>query len=520
MIGLLAALTLVSLLAPPAATAADDGVTLDVAMELKTDGSMGITSTITVPAGGSAVDALPLDVPVEGNRTQHFTVGDLHTHGGAEATVDGRTLAVSAPAGRSTVRYSVRGSVADGTDRQQLTWPLVAGWNRPVSRLTASFASTGTPDSPICAYGRVGERRLCTLTQTNASGQVTMQNGRLDAGAVAVFTTLLPAGTVTPTAEFSTEVPPAARPVVPAWILAACVVVGALLASTAYLRRRADEAVASSSSPAELVVRQDDQLVFASPDGVLPGHVGVVSGGAVRPSDIGATVLDLAVRNHLWVAELPGDFQISRRAPLSDVSRYERAVVDALLPDGAETVLASELAGGARSIPLHGAADEIRADAVTHGWVRKRRPLELAGGVLVACGLVAAAVLALVGPLGGAFYAAAVAAVGAGVWGHGRLLPARTSSGSRLASALTGMRGYLESGGLLRLDDADRAMLIGRALPYAHASGILRGWLTTWAPTQHAVDWYRPLSPEAGLAGVATLAALLDGIAATTVRAD
>ncbi|MDF2822647.1 MAG: hypothetical protein K0R68_55, partial [Mycobacterium sp.] len=105
---------------PPAH--ADAPFTLDLTLDVADDGTLQVTQTTTVPDGATATSQLPLQIAVEGNRTQHFSVSDISTEGGAQAAVDGDTLALSAPAGTSTVRYTVSGTVSDGPDLQQFTW--------------------------------------------------------------------------------------------------------------------------------------------------------------------------------------------------------------------------------------------------------------------------------------------------------------------------------------------------------------------------------------------------------------
>lgn len=200
----------------PAARADTPAITLDVKLDLNADGVLAVTTTAAVPQGASAVGTVPLQVPVEANRTQHFAVSDIAADGGASAAVQGDALVISVPGGTSTVRYSVRGTVADGTDLQQFTWVIAAGWSAPIEKLTGRFSSpTAKPDSPICAYGQIGVRRLCSLTQTDLDGSVSFQNNNLASGDVAVFSVLLPADTATATAEFTptvTEAGPARTP--------------------------------------------------------------------------------------------------------------------------------------------------------------------------------------------------------------------------------------------------------------------------------------------------------------------
>lgn len=510
----------------PVAGAEGDGVRLDVALDLKTDGSLSVNTTITVPEGQSAADRLPLDVPVEANRIQHFHLDGVTATGGAEAAVEGRTLRISAPAGTSTVSYTVHGSVADGPDVQQFTWVLAAGWSAPIQTLTGTYVSpSAAPDSPICAYGTLGVRRLCSLTQIDPQGQVTFRNDNLPTGNVAVFSILMPAGTATATAQFDAVTASAAEPardrsgVV---AIAAGMLAALGLAGFGWLRRRADAVAHTAGATASLLVPRNGEVVFASPDGVLPGQIGALTTGRARPADIGATILDLAVRNYLWIAELPGEtaeHQISRRAPLdAAVTGYERAVLDAILPGGRENVIASELSY--RPVDLVAARDGIVASVAAGGWIRRRTArLEWVGFGLLGTGALAAVGLAAAGISPAGAFAAAL--LGAGLAVAGRLQPSRTRSGSRLAAAVVGMRQYLAELNPAEVNPAGQPVLFERALPYAHALGQLGSWLAGWGAAQPArVEWYQPAGDRPLPAGLLALAATLDGVAAHSEAAQ
>ncbi|WP_019203631.1 DUF2207 domain-containing protein [Tsukamurella sp. 1534] len=520
-----AAATLIALLATllgaaPAAADPND-VTVDNTLELREDGSLAVTTVITAPAGRAVAQRLPLSVPVENNRTQHFTVSDTKAENGTATAADG-ALQVSAPGGRTTVTYVVRGTVSDGPDLQQFTWPVAAGYTADIATMTASFtAPTPQPDSPLCGVGQVGERRMCTLTQTDASGRVSMQQNGLPQGKIAVFTTLLPAGTVTADARFSTTEATAGSQRSTGGLVVLSIATVLALAAIGYavLRRRADAAAAGSAGPtADPVVPSGSGTVFASPDGVLPGQVGALLDARVAPSDIGATVLDLAVRGYLWIAELPGgDFQISRRAPLDGaVTAAERAVVDAVLPGGAETTTTSELAGGARRVEFAAARAAIRAEVAERGWVRGKSWAPWAFA-LAGVGAAAALVCAFMGS--GVLYALAVLVLALGLAAALLALPGRTVAGSRLAAGVGGMRAYLISENVASRQATERSILFERAIPYAHAFGDLRAWLGTWGGTATApLDWYR--SAHGPVSGLATLSALLDGIAAQAAASE
>jgi hypothetical protein len=430
------------------AYAEPSGVTVDTTLDLSDDGSLAVKTVITAPQGRAVAQRLPLDVPVEGNRTQHFAVDAVKADNGTASVADG-ALQVAGQGGVTTVTFTVRGTVADGPDLQQFTWPIAAGYSVALDKLTMRFGSpTPAPDSPICGIGQVGERRMCSLTQTDASGTVTSQQNGVPLGKVAVFTTLLPAGTVKADARFTaTGGAETERDTGGLIALSVAAVLALALGGFAFLRRRADEAAVRSAGPtADLLVTGGGAPAFASPDGVLPGQIGSLLDGRTAPSDFGATVLDLAVRGYLWIAKLPGgDFQISRRAPLdAAVTAAERAVVDALLPDGAETTTAAQLAGGARPVDLTAAGEAASESLVARGWIRSgsAKSRVAAAFAVAEVGAIAAVVCAFVGV--GVLYALAVLILGLGLTVAALLLPSRTVSGSRLAAGVGGMAPVLD----------------------------------------------------------------------------
>lgn len=515
---------------------ADTPFTLDLTLDVRDDGTLQVTQTTTVPDGATVTSEQPLQIAVEGNRTQHFSVSDISTEGGAQASVDGETLSLSAPAGTSTVSYTVSGTVADGPDLQQFTWVLAAAWSEPIAELTGTFGSpTAAPDSPICAYGQIGVRRLCSLTQTDHSGgTVSFQHNNLSAGDVAVFSVLLPADTVPATAEFTATVAEGGEPS-PAGqgggpglvaVTVATVLAGAAVAA-AWWRRRSDRIAAQSITDQPNLLSPDGTSgVFTSPDGVLPGQIGMVMGGAARPSDIGATVLDLAVRNYLWLAEIQRDgnepdFQISRRADLDDaVTAYERAVVDAVLPDGRQSILLSELTGAPAAVDLRRVRTELARSIASRGWIRHWRTAQTVGLWLLGIGTAATLVLyaAGVSPL----FGVAAAILGAGIAAAALLLPSRTPRGSRLTAALGGLRLHLSNVDPTRVDAAAAPVLFERALPYAQSVGHLQPWLARWDYTgPQALEWYQPSTDSnPPLVRLPGLTATLDGIAGQSLAAQ
>lgn len=214
-----------------------------------------------------------------------------------------------------------------------------------------------------------------------------------------------------------------------------------------YLRGRDAAALASEVGSVSVLVRdQSGRVAFASPDGVLPGQVGTVVDEHVDVVDVTATVIDLAVRNYLWISEVRQedgfghDWQIVRRNPVDDsLSGYEKAVCEALLPQGTDAVSVSQLRG--RQIDLARVRERLYADVVEKRWFARRPDAERnlfwwAGIVLAVLGVAATVVLALT--VGNALFGLAVAVGGVALAVGARSMPARTKRGSELLEHVRG----------------------------------------------------------------------------------
>lgn len=84
--------------------------------------------------------------------------------------------------------------------------------------------------------------------------------------------------------------------------------VGLALVGALYLRRGRDAVVprgAGSAGWQPLSADDAGRVAFAAPGGVHPGEIGTVADEYVDSVDLAATVLDLAVRNYLWIADQP-----------------------------------------------------------------------------------------------------------------------------------------------------------------------------------------------------------------------
>ncbi|MCA1655130.1 MAG: DUF2207 domain-containing protein, partial [Pseudonocardiaceae bacterium] len=269
-------------------------------------------------------------------------------------------------------------------------------------------------------------------------------------------------------------------------------------------RGRDARALATDVGPVELLMSgEDGRVAFASPDGVLPGEVGTVVDERVDVADVTATVVDLAVRNYLWIRDAgQDDWRLVRRNPPDEsLTDYERAVHTSLLGDADEVSL-SELK--ARAVDLSAVRDAMYADVVSREWFARRpdhdRSLwSLVGVLLAVLGAVATVVLALT--VGHALLGLALVAGGLGLALGARMMPARTSRGSVLVQQVRGLLSYLRTTEPTTIPAADREMVLSRSLPYAVVLGEASGWTARFADLDTSADgtpgiyWYETDTP-------------------------
>ncbi|MFD1152027.1 DUF2207 family protein, partial [Saccharothrix hoggarensis] len=261
-----------------------------------------------------------------------------------------------------------------------------------------------------------------------------------------------------------------------------------------YLRGRDARALAGAVGPVNVLVTDGaGRVAFASPDGVLPGQVGTVVDEHVDVVDVTATIVDLAVRNYVWVEEVDGhDWRFVRRNEADQsLSGYERAVYDTLLPAGVDAVLLSELRG--KRIDLSRVRDELYADVVAKNWFARRPDAERnlwwwAGVGLGLLGVALTVVLALTGAA--ALFGLVVVVAGVALVLGARSMPARTKRGSVLLEHVRGLRGYLSTVTPQDIPDADREMVFSRSLPYAVVLGETERWLAAFAGTRTGLYWF------------------------------
>nr|WP_089949564.1 DUF2207 domain-containing protein [Lentzea xinjiangensis] len=476
-------------------------VSAEVRMKLERDARLSVTETVHVPEGRTVKRTVPLRLAVGNDLERQYQVTDAKVGGRGSADVGDDRFSVTLEGGEATLTYTVVGAVAPVGDALEVRWQVAGGWDTELDKVAVSFSAPDSPTSVNCLAGPVGSSQPCTSADLADGKGVRAQEIKLAAGERVDVAIGLSAGVVPPNAVVVEQSGLAAAfaltPVSGAALGGLLVLLLGGVALLWYLRGRDAAALASEVGAISVLVRdQDGRVAFASPDGVLPGQVGTVVDEHVDVVDVTATVIDLAVRNYLWIAEVRQedgfghDWQVVRRNPAdSSLSGYERAVYETLLPQGVDAVTVSELRG--KRIDLAAVRDELYTDVVEKRWFVRRPDAERSlfwwvGVVVAVLGVVATVVLALT--IGNALFGLAVAVGGVALAFGARSMPARTKRGSELLVHVRGLRGYLRGVTPDDVPEDDRELVFSRSLPYAVVLGETERWLAAFG--QQDLYWY------------------------------
>ncbi len=441
----------------------------EIQLKVQRDGSLSVVEAISVPDGVTMDRRVALRVAAPHDRDRVYGVRDVVLEGRGTASVDEDAFTVHLTSGTSLVRYTVDGAVAG----DRVTWELAGGWTAELKFLRASFAAPKIPTAVDCVAGDLP----CAAAQIDHAGLTRFSQQNLAAGQRMTATVELPPGTV-PTNEVLVPAKTIAgafvltTPVVWAWAAFAALLL--LLTTLVLATRRAHFHGKVPTSDAHFHGKGRGE--FASPEGVLPGHVGVLLRGRAGPLDVAATVLDLAVRNYVWVSE--GGSRLTRRNPADEhLSPFERAVFEAVLPE--DTVTLAELRQRHVEVPRA----ELDADLVRRGWFATRR-LHRAGIRIVCYGVFLTVLLALT--VGYAQLGVILALAGVAAVATSAALPARRRAGAEVARRLRGVTATRAKD----LDKPQRELVFSRGLPYALALGELGPWVAGFDGLEHPPPVY------------------------------
>jgi len=457
-VNLVALLTIPVLAANPVVTQDQPALpglpqSVEVALKVQRDGSLSVTEAVSVPRDTSMTRTIPLRTKADDGHDRLRNIRDIQIEGAGNAESGNDQVTFYLRGGTSVLRYTVDGTVGASLGVENVTWDVAGGWDTRLELVRATFAAPAIPDALTCLAGPPDSTTHCAAAQIDHSGLTRVSVSKLDPGARVQLTAELPGGTVPATERLEPTSPFAASaPVWWAWL--AFAVLSLISALTVFTLRRRDRQP-GRAVPVDLL----DDGRFSSPEGVLPGHLGLLLTGRVTPLDLAATVLDLCVRNYLWVSEAaPGDWVLIRRNPPDKyLTAFERAVYTAAVPKESARLHEVREAG----------VRELTADVVRRRWFFRKRDL---GPRLIAYGAFLTVLLAFT--VGYAQLGLVLITVGLVATVAVRLLPARRKAGLDVRDRLLGLNAKL-----LTMAPPRDELLFSRALPYAYALGEADAWL-------------------------------------------
>ncbi|MEC3978805.1 DUF2207 family protein [Amycolatopsis sp. H20-H5] len=450
----------------------------EIQLKAERDGSLSVIEAISVPADATMTRRVPLRVADEQDRDRVYGVRDVVLEGAGSAQVADDVFTVRLAGGTSVLRYTVDGAVSQADGVERVTWELAGGWDTDLKLVRASFAAPSIAAAVDCFAGRPGTDFHCGAAQIDHAGLTRFSQQNLPAGQRMQIRVELPGGTLPVTARLVPSATVAGAFVLTApvgWAWLGFAVALLAWAGCVWFARRRD-ARPGDPLPVEPFSAGDEEAAFASPEGVLPGQVGLLLSGRADAVDLAATVLDLAVRNYLWVSEADGDWVLTRRNPPDEhLTGFERAVFAVILPGDTESISLAELRRngvGPRQV-----REELYGDVVGRGW-RSSGKLAKAGARVVFYGLFLTVLLMFT--VGYAQLGMLLALAGAAVAAGGRWLPARRRAGAQLGRRLLGLAERLGATRAKTVPKPRREMVFSRALPYALALGELDHWLSAF----------------------------------------
>jgi hypothetical protein len=377
-------------LVAPQARAADQADTLDIQAALTDEGLLNVTQTLHFTAAPDTVSQVfAVSVDQGDGRNLVYELTEL------TATADGAPLAVDAPAKSGqvsvtlatagaqdvTLSYTVRGATQlNPDDSIRAGWDFLQGLSVGVAQVTGRLELPPGVKSYFCEGGVPGATEVCGTWQGGVHGSLALSftDGPRAAGDVVTAGAQFRPGSVPVTAAYETRWS-LSRAFSLGWsrvgLAAGITALGGLALFGVYRRGRQR----LTATPAELAVLAPDAAGYATftvRDGLRPGLAGTLIDQSVDPSDVLATLLDLAVRGHLRITELPRandsaapDWTLARRDSADPLEDYEAALLEAVAPAGRATPVSG--LGDAITPAIARVQEALYRRVVEAGWLAR-----------------------------------------------------------------------------------------------------------------------------------------------------
>ncbi|MDP9334893.1 MAG: DUF2207 domain-containing protein [Actinomycetota bacterium] len=417
-----------------------------------------------------------------------------------------------------TIRYSIEGAARTFADHQELYWDAIGNqWPVAIDRASVTVIGPAPISNVACSAGAPGSRLACAGASARGNS-ATFSQTDLGPGTGLTIVVGVPSGSIVPDPQpilerrrtLADAFDVRANTLFPA-IVVALLTMGSVLwlawrrgRDRRYAGSAVDAAFGNESGAEEPVGigRDAGPVEFVPPNGVLPGQVGTLVDEHANLVDVTATIVDLAVRGWLTIADLDGDYELTATqvAGKGTLLPYETALMNALFGAGPEVKL-SDLKYKFRA-ELAQIQDAMYDDVVAQGWYRIRPDRTRRRWVLIALAVLVIAVAATVivalrwsfglVPVGFVLGAITLLAVAS----H---MPSRTGKGSAMFSRVRGFRRLFDEGDQgLREKFAEQHQIFSQYLPYAIVFGCTDKWARVFAQLdaqQLEAGWYRGNAP-------------------------
>jgi hypothetical protein len=509
-----------------AASAGESTRNYDVDVTIDVDGSVHVVETIVYDFDGDAHHGIERDIPTRlrfddtYDRTMPLRVDTVT--GSPDTPVqyelvdagNGETgIRIGDPdrliTGEHTYRiaYSVLGALNAFADHDELYWNAIGTeWRTSIDHATVSVTSPGTITGVACFEGERGSSQRCDRAAAQGNVARFSQSGLFPfEGMTVVIGITKDVVSVPPPILEERWSPTRAFALTPVTGSAggAIAILGiaafAFLAWTRgrdrrYVGSQVDQVMGNPHGGSQRVpIGEGDAqapVEFAPPEGIRPGQVGTLIDERANTLDVSATIVDLAVRGHLVIHEIPKhglfgkpDWRLVRLdADASRLLPYERLLLDGLFRDGGDVTLSSLRTTFSQRLTK--VEESLYVDAQQQGWFgvrpdKARSRWRLLGFGLTVLGAVVTIVLVARTHLGviglGAVVAGSVFWIGAGK------MPARTPKGTAMLRRVRGFRQVIATADRYMARWAEQENVFPVMLPYAVVFGLTDKWAKAFA---------------------------------------
>ncbi len=493
---------------------------------LAKNGTLHVTQTVTFQGAPPAklTQHLATRENALGDRRYVFEIsGVTASSGGKDLTptvdhgddVTTITINTSGAGGPVTMAYTVKGAVRSTEEGTALRWQLLQGLSVGVDKFFAVVKVPGGFSHVRCTAGPPNTSAPCRTAAAGTDDAVmpTFTDGPLGPGEVVGVDIGFRGAAVAANERIDYRWTVArafsAKPL-PLGIALGLLVLGGLALYLVHRRRGAD----ASPSPADQEIIKVGEFaavgqgltVFHRLNGIRPGQVGTVADERVDPIDVTATILDLAVRGHVLITELPresefaaADWSFTRRpSDVSDLRPFEVELLNAIAPEGQE-IRVSAMSGRVNDA-ISDVQSRLYDEVVDRGWYEHRPDAtrntwtQLALISLIVA-VAATGVLAAFTTYG--LVGLALVALALGLMFVAQGMPARTAKGAALLAGLGVLRSALLTQPTNQMPPGKELHELSEVVPYAVVLGGLDRWLDAIvatdldeAPDSTDLDWY------------------------------